>query len=318
MARWVALVAALMFTFMASSAQAVDWRWNYPDAVAAEGSLAVLPVQPPIGNLPINSVQFLGETVTVFDNATTLPGTVGDTFKGYTALRLTQHLDVNGNNVGPGVGSDGTNTWRLDHEITAAIFFQGTQTSATTFTISSATLQLYFDSGTGTTPPAGNAFTAASFATLTTFSDGLLVETGKGIGAGSNTDPAVGGSLSDGSSDIEFALADLLSTLTGCDGDCGFFELLEGPDTNVIAITNNNNDPCGQPVACNSSIASLIAWGNSLFGNNIAAAPTTISVLTQNDGSVNKESSAVPGPAPLLLLGLGFVGAAILRRRVSA
>ena len=317
MARWVALTAALMFTFMASSAQAIEWRWNYPDAVIAEGSNAVLGITPPAGNPAIDSVQYLGETVTVFDTATTIPGTVGATFQGYTALRLTQHLDGLGGNVGPGVGADGTNTWRIDHEITAAIYFTGIQDTATTFTITSATLNLYFDSGTNNPPPAGDVFTAAAFGTLDTFSDGLLVELGKGAGAGTNTDPGAGGDLSDGASDIEFLLADLLSQLACNGGNCGFFELLEGPGTNVIALTNNNNDPCGGAVTCFSSIANLITWGNSIFGNNITAVDT-VRVLTQNDGSVNKDAQVVPLPAPLLLLGLGFVGAAMLRRRVSA
>lgn len=317
MARFMAVAVAAVILFASTSAHAITWQWNYIQGALADGGI-VLPKNSGV----LDEAQFLAESITIYPTVTgagTTPA-AGDTFSGYTIFRLTG-FTIAGNAVPPPGSLDGTGTYGLDHEITGAIFYSGKHTDAQNFVFTSGELRVFFDAGTAGT---GAGMTASSFATLSTFLDGVMVETGTALGIGG----VVAAGVADGASNFVFLMSDVLSTLNTCGtpdplnpgsqpGECGVFEIT--PFSPIFALTDNNNNICtdaGGTTTCNSTFAAILAAGNAEFGAGLVAAGAGgLNEHLQNDGSLEKATEAVPLPASLLLIGAGLSATALWARR---
>jgi hypothetical protein len=238
-------------------------------------------------SLPVREMKFTAESVIVFNG---VPFSTGTTFTDYVVLRIDQLFNSGGNPVGPYGDTGVPNVFNMG--ITILAQFTGVQTNApagqNNYIINGLTsFKMFYDGPNG-------GYTAADFANLATFIDGIQVETANGVsGVGTNAVNAPDGNL-----DLFISLVDLL----------GFEALPDGSLTDFISFTNSNNHLCGTPQqTCASSRAAILA----AFGQG-----DTFGFHTKSDGSIEKLAS-IPEPDTLGLLGLALaaMGFVALRRR---
>jgi hypothetical protein len=286
------LSAALAFALAPGFASAnATWYVNYTDANAA-GGLGIT-LGSPLSRLT-DEYKYTAESLIEFsDNDASGGISAGDTFDDYIAFRIDNLFIGSNNTFDPDYQTNNV-------EISGRVIASGIQVDAQNYLVTSAAIEFYFD---GPTTVGG---TGADFGSLGTFVDGVLVQTGTGNGGGANA-----ALVPDGAIDINFDLADTLSTL-GPNFDP--FELFDPfIDLDKIKfLTDSNNAACvesGGTGNCGSSIASLTAF----FGADIAAngGPGDFRFITRSDGSAVK----VPEPATIALLGMGLLGAGFARRK---
>ena len=237
----------------------------------------------------VDEIRFVGRSAIAFNDLDGSFGiSAGDTFDDFFVIRATDFIDINGNDIAsPGYGNN--------HELTLIGRASGVQTTDNNYVLTSlTTFNFYFDSGPG--------FTQADFTNLSTFADGVNVESGTLVqGEGSNDAGIISGTF-----DLEVDLIDILHTLPGSQGE--FFELDDnGNPFNmnlVFGLVDSNNTQ-------NNNI-DLTVFEN-FFGFN--RADYSFVVTGQNDGSFNK--TVVPEPGTMLLLGFGLLGFAHISRRKS-
>lgn len=291
--------AAVSLAFVPGFASAEAWTINYTDANQTGGLGVTL-------NNPISAItdeyKYTAESVVLFnDNDGSLGISAGDTFDDVIAYRI-DALNFGGNTAGD-ADYIGQNV-----QISGTLRASGVQLDAQNYLVTSAAITFFFDgpadgifgSGTGT---------MADFSDLTTFTDGLLVQTGTGSGVGTNS-----GLAPDGSINIHFKLVDILSTLLNPqdpNNPNDPFEMFQFTTLDKISFfTDSNNNACtdsGGGAVCGSTIADLLTF----FGVN----PSDYDFLfhTRSDGSATK----VPEPASIALMGIGLLGAGYARRKAK-
>lgn len=285
-----AALALAMAPGLASAALAT-WNVNYADSLTAGGGFGGAVLNNTTSTL-IDEYKFTAESVVNFhDNG---DGVIsgGDTFDDYIVITL-DSFKLGGNTA-----------FDLDQavqniELTAKVTASGTQLDAINYRVDSAFIEFFFDMPASSTNllTTGDG-TLADFGDLSTFSDGLLVQTGVGAGGGTNS-PLI----PDGAINIGFELTDVLSAL----GEFANFELFNpfiGLDE-ILFSTDSNNDLCGVGgTVCTSTVADF----ESEFGFNT----TNLFFQTRSDGSAVK---VIPEPAGLALLGIGLLGLGAARKR---
>ena len=328
-------VLAVMLGVANAANAATQWTFNFSQAGTAEPGAPTVncgvatATCPNIG--PVDEIKYTGETAAVFTGGG-LPGSIaGSTFTGYTILRIDQFFNLSvpvvdptyANGI-PALSIPGT------HEVTAMVKYVGTQDTATTFTITSAQINIIFDG-----PNGGYTFAADwSAANLPNFTDqccagqGFVVESGTGTGTGSNQ-----ANGADGSSDLTIVLTDLLHNLQCGSVSCDNFEIFDLIGALLVALlTDNNNQLCdeqGGGAACTAAtFNTILSFATAYFGDviNTAGCNTATGVCadgrlilhSRNDGSATKEVTVIPFPATVLLLGVGMLGAGIAARRRRA
>jgi hypothetical protein len=312
----VAVMAGILGMGAVAHASTLSWTFSFSKAALAEGGGTVA------DKGPVDEIKYTGEIATIFTPAGA-PGVAGDTFVGYAVLRADQFFFLSGDVTSIFYGADKpADGITATHGLTAMLKYTGVQTSATVFTITSAVIEIIFDG------PAGGYTYASdwSLASLSKFTDGIVVETGIGSGAG-----VTSGSIGDGASDLLLVLTDLLSSSTACPGGCGPFEIFSELGLSVALFTDNNNQTCdeqGGAAACTGEDWKVILdfgaayWGD-LIDTTGCAVPGAGGVAlcedgryvvhTRADGSATK--TQVPLPATGLLLGLGLLGLGLAGRR---
>ena len=237
----------------------------------------------------------------------------GDTFTIYSAISFNSISDFGGNDITPaGFGTSGAST----HGITVISQLSGFQNTNNTFIINGiTTLNAYFDSGLGYTPPA--------LSNIGTFSDGLLVELSDNAnlvsGAGNNfNQTSANGDLS-----LIFNIIDNLAN-----GDFEIEYLDENGDPVTInlgdliqgKITINNNTNAFAPAV----IAALEAFfgidmGTHLGAGVFAGDDFDFGFTVNSGGQFNKQlqtfDTPVPEPTSIAIWGLAIGACAAYRRR---
>lgn len=300
-------VAAMLMGFAGTaSAAPIAWTFNFSQAGLIEGSAGITNVG------PITQTTYFAETHTFFQ----ADGGDGDLFYGLSLIQPTSFR--NGNSPVPNAN------YQITHELTAALAYRGVQGPQVpdglggfnqSFLITEARLILFFDAGT---------FTIGNYGTgnIGSLTDGTAVETGLGKGSGANTS-----NIANGSSRITFAMTDLLH-LQDCDEEvaCNDFELTEnGVIEFAIAASDNEICEAGGTTCGDAAASEFITLFESLFGVGfgfLGNDPTFdkddfdgLTLHVGSDGSFTKETAAVPGPLPLILVGVGMVGVAVIRYR---
>ncbi|NOR81099.1 MAG: PEP-CTERM sorting domain-containing protein [Methyloprofundus sp.] len=281
----VAIATALIPSVSSAS---VSWELNYTDANVAGGLGIVL-------NSPVSAVTdeykvTLESALGFSDNDLSGGISAGDTFVDYIFFNI--------DNLFAG----GSNTFDNDYQtantqLSGTISAAGLQVDALNYLITSADIEFYFDG-----PTSGG--TVTTFTDLSTFTDGVLVQTGSGSGAGVN-----GALIPNGASDINFELTDILSTL----GAFSEFELFLNPNlslTNIVFQTGSDNAVCQDSlpigVPCFADETDLFAAFGDAPGNH------DFTFHVRSDGSAIK---ATPEPSTVILLGMGLLGLGQLSRR---
>jgi hypothetical protein len=295
----LAVVAMLVGFAGTASAVPIAWTFNFSQAGLVEGSAGITNVG------PITQTTYFAETHTFFQSA----GEEGDLFFGLSLIQPTSFR--NANTVVPNAN------YQVTHELTAALAYRGVQGPVSaglqSFTITEAHLILFFDAG---------AFTLGNFgaANLGTLVDGTQVETGAGKGAGSND-----GTIANGASKITFAMTDLLSGHQCGGSPCNPFEIANGFSID-FAIAASDNEICDVGgTTCGDSVgsdfqtlfAAIFGAQFGFGGNDPGFDPADFDGLTLHvgsDGSFTKEGTPnVPGPLPLIVIGVGMLGMGIAR-----
>lgn len=318
------IATAMLLAGLAGTAYAVDvddYTLNFSDAGTVEGAVGLSNLQ------NVDEWKVTAYSVVGFHDNGDGKISKGDTFEDYILVRVDQFQDKFGTNITPsGYGTS--------YELTALLDFDGTQTGANTYTLTTQyQFDVLFDAGAG--------FTQAQTNASGSFSDGTVVEQLTKLEAGGvNSSPV----LPDGTLDIVGRLTDVLSTLDcgGGPGSCGRFEFnfkdINGNPLNDYALTlglvdaNNNAlysslagnrlgagfDGSTNPNLVNQATINTIAnafadltygGGNSASGRGGAF---DFWFLTKSDGSFNK---TIPEPATLLLLAAGLLGLGTSRRK---
>ena len=304
-----ALMATLIGALPLTANAAINFTFNYADANDAEGytPAGIFAGSP---SAVTDELKFTAESLVQFTSGT--PFEAGSTFTDYVLVRIDQLFD-NGDE-----SADIYNQGPLfqDREITLRMEFTGTFIADDEFLITGLTgegINIYYDAGPNAagTSGAGGVLTLASFndAALNSFVDGTLVEDATFVSGGGTTSTVV----PDGAIDLFIVLRDILSTINP---DYDPFELnaigaviLE----TVVAVTNGNNALCiddGGLQSCGTTEAGLAGFFGVAPGANV--------FHTRTDGSVEKETQAIPEPGTLALLGLVAVAFAGFSRRRNA
>lgn len=290
-----AAVAAILIPGVSTASE--SWQLNYADANTA-GALGIAlnnQVSAVTDEYKVTLESVLGFTDNAADAGTANAGVIsaGDTF--------VDHIYFSINNLFAG----GSDTFDVDNntnntQLTGVIEATGTQIDALNYTVDSAAISFYFDG-----PQSGG--TDAQFSNLATFTDGLLVQTGTGAGAGVNS-----ALIPNGASNINFSLNDILSTL----GQFDEFELFTNPNLSLDQIvfeTGSDN------AACEDSVPVIgvpcFATEAGLFAASGDANVYDFTFHVRSDGSAIKALAAVPEPSSILMLGIGLFGMGRISRR---
>jgi len=269
----LACFATLLLTVVAAEAQPVDvddYILNLSAAALADGIDPAAQASAGIADLAnVDEWQFLAHTVITFTDAAGVGQgiiSVGDTFTAYSAIRVRGFTDNTVGDITPPLYGSGSGR---THEITALLKYEGTQLTANSYSVDRIIrADLYFDAASDTL---GTGFTPSDFSNLSTFEDGVLVESfDLTTGGGVNTDPVLpNGTIS------------IIGTLTDHLGSPGFELRPDGttfaPNLMIGVLDSNNN------TATNINVAAFAAE----FGFDPAAASFTFT--TRNDGSFNKQ-----------------------------
>lgn len=273
-----------------------------------------------------------------------------DTFQDYTMIRVTAFLDPGGDALQADAYGTHSDPARVrTHEITIKTAFHGKQISSNQYTVTGIDLfEVYFDSGL--------LFTRSNFSDLTTFQNGLLVESGDlgGPSGGNNSGPTA----PDGTIDVVVRLFDLLHltpvgqyfeldtatkaglTTAGSIVLQGIFDAnnvvtppfqtiggLNGGTTvggNAISVGGGFADVFGVAFAGNDGgFAGGLTGTQNAAGNILTLADVngafSFGFQTRSDGSFSKRIAEVPEPSSLLVWSLiGSVGFVMNRRRKQA
>ena len=303
-----AAVAAAMLPGLATAG--ATWSYNYADAFAADG-VAALPVGVPALSGAMNEVSFRAEARVEFtDGGIGGVGVIspGDTFKDYISFRVNNFLGAGAVDVTDPLYGTGGPVLGLakNHGISGRVYAEGVQLTANTYSVTHSTIEFFFDAGDGTGAGYTQAIWAAGATGLDSFVDGVLVESGVGVGAGTNS-----GIIPNGGIVIRYDLTDILSTL---DPSYGEWEIFQGNQISINLIqglVGSDNNICQTASDCSIDDAAI----NGLFG--LAGVGGDFSFLTASDGSFTKEFR-VPEPTSLALTAIALFGMGCAARRRNA
>ena len=269
------LAAAAMLPAFAH-ANAV-WQWNYGAAAAGEGGY-----MPPLGPSPLSlkmdELKLTAESVILWTSGS--PFATGSTFTDYIMLRVDQFNLGGIDNTGPSYGTGIAPILPFfagipgDHQITATVKVDGTQTGPNTYSLNGTgfDMKIYYDAGDNVIDP----YTFFNFGNTAAVSDSSLLEAGGFIfGNGSNTTAGI----PDGSIGLVVGLFDII----------GFevYTPVAPPLALRLGIADGNNNLCASPggpgtADCDGTTAGILGY----FG--VGVFDPTLAFHTRTDGSFIK------------------------------